>query len=257
MSGRNPKVLGEWGPKGARAIASESYWRQPLTWNRQAAKLNERRRVFCASLADVFEDREELVTWRRGLFDLIQATPHLDWLVLTKRPENVLRMMAEAGLYAAANPNLPCPQPNLWLGTSVEDQETADRRIPELLKVPAAVRFLSVEPLLESVDLSPWLAPTTLPLPEPPGDPLIDWVIVGGEGGKGARPCFAGWIASIVEQCQAASVPVFVKQWGGNPWDAWQHRPGDIEKRQVKLRHPKGGEPSEWPIDLRVREFPR
>lgn len=188
LSHRNPGTLGVWGPKGTRVVAAESAWREPQKWDKAAAKAGERHRVFCASLADVFEDwrgrmsdshfdtlfsiggkwtsnalpDEQPVTMddvRRRLFALIDATPNLDWLLLTKRPENALRMMVAAGLYAVENPNLPCPQRNLWLGTSVENQDAADERIPHLLRVPAAVRFLSVEPLLGPVDLSRWLEP--------------------------------------------------------------------------------------------------
>lgn len=150
MSKRNPEVLGIWGDNGTRAVATESYWRQPLKWNREAEKAGKRRRVFCASLADVFERRSELEQPRGGLFRLIAETPYLDWLLLTKRPENV-NYLSPWGSEA-----WPWPS-NIWLGTSVENQEQADKRIPELLKVPARVRFLSCEPLLGPVDLTKWI----------------------------------------------------------------------------------------------------
>jgi protein gp37 len=135
------------------------------------------------------------------------------------------------------------PLLNVWLGTSVEDQRAADERIPHLLQTPAAVRFLSVEPLLGPVDL------------DAPG---YDWVIVGGESGPGARPCDVAWIRSIVEQCKAAGVPAFVKQMGARLIEAdgcGMHRLPDGRYR-IPLRDPKGGDPAEWPEDLRVRQFP-
>ena len=296
MSKRNPKVLGVWGDSGTRVIASESMWRQPVIWNHKAGCIaaatgvNIRPRVFCASMADVFEDRADLVEPRKRLFDLIDATPNLYWLLLTKRPKNVKRMLVfdwwlrnpGKSLERIIDENLVEPRPNVWLGTSVSDQESADKRIPELLQVPAAVRFLSVEPLLGPVDL------THVPLPD--GDRLgtglfahgdgcgIDWVIVGGESGGNARPCNVAWIRSIVAQCAAARFPCFVKQLGARPvgWCATQ---GDSDADGHETDHcdayegseisqpcpaghcamrvdRKGGDSAEWPDDLRVRQFP-
>src|SRR5262245_38941981 len=129
LAARNPKVLGVWGPHGTRVIASESMWREPLKWNKKAEIAGVRRRVFCASLADVFEDRPELVEPRYRLWRLIVNTPYLDWLLLTKRPENAGRMLADGG-------SLPgiLGFPSIWLGVSVEDQQRADERIPVLLR---------------------------------------------------------------------------------------------------------------------------
>ncbi|HEY7770469.1 DUF5131 family protein [Longimicrobium sp.] len=145
-----------WGPKGARHVTSDANWRKPLAWNRLAAgnrttawaldKVHVRPRVFCASLADVFEDRPDLVAPRARLFALIQATPELDWLLLTKRPENMVRLAQASGWEG----DWPA---NVWAGCTVEDQQRADERIAHLLAVPAAVRFLSCEPLLGPVDL--------------------------------------------------------------------------------------------------------
>jgi protein gp37 len=139
------------------------------------------------------------------------------------------------------------PAFNIWWGVSVENQATADERISILLQTPAAVRFLSVEPLLEHVDLrllSRW--------------PRPDWVIIGGESGPNARLCHVDWIRSIVNYCRAANVAPFVKQLGafaciGSRWLTGPHVIGDL----LALKHPKGGDPAEWPEDLRVREFPR
>jgi len=147
----------QWGVSGTRSRTSAANWEKPLSWNRKAKEEGTRPRVFCGSLCDIFEDRPELVEWRRDLLSLIVDTPNLDWLLLTKRPENVNRMINEVcGLVERSqwfgewlNINK-----HIWIGTSVENQETADKRIPELLKIPAAVRFLSAEPMLGPVVLA-------------------------------------------------------------------------------------------------------
>lgn len=258
LSKRNPSTLGVWGDNGTRVVAAESYWKEPLKWNRQAAAAGERHRVFCASLADVFEDwdgpmshhesgflhrstdgwivigeldRKRMVTMddvRHRLFALIDATPHLDWLLLTKRPENILRMWPRAN---SSHPPEPEPQRrlfgNVWLGTSAGTQATADKNIPELLKCRdlAPVLFVSAEPLLGSVDLQhvQWQNLTeidclngTAGVIRPHGGhaPSIDWVICGGESGPHARPMHPDWARSLRDQCQSAGVPFFFKQWG-------------------------------------------
>lgn len=209
----------EWGPHGNRRRTSESNWKQPLKWNREAEAAGVRRKVFCASLADVFDNHKSiLLEWRDDLWNLIQNTPNLDWLLLTKRPQNVARMVS-GWMGPHSWPS------NVWLGTTVENQEEADRRIPHLLAVPAAVRFLSCEPLLGPIDLlrlqpknATWLdclngrehiGPATVPT-----ESKIDWVIVGGESGHGARPMHPGWARSLRDQCAAAGTPFFFKQWG-------------------------------------------
>jgi protein gp37 len=206
-----------WGPAKttSRRMMSDNYWRQPLKWDKQAKAEGIRRRVFCASMADVFEEHPEVENARMQLFNLIDTTPHLDWLLLTKRPENVARMMAPW----LEGTNFP---ENIWLGTSCEDQPRADERIPHLLRIPAKVRFLSCEPLLGSVDLS-LIRVEDRPIgydkdgrsiyrPDLPGS--ISWVIVGGESGHGARPMHPDWARSLRDQCQAAGVAFFMKQWG-------------------------------------------
>ncbi len=139
------------------------------------------------------------------------------------------------------------PPPNVWFGVSVEDQPRADERIPLLLDIPALVRWLSVEPLIGPVDLSgqrlEWLAPFHETDPLLVRTPRVDWVVVGGESGPGARPCDVEWIRDIVRECQSAAVPVFVKQLGARP-------------DMAPVQHPKGGDPAEWPDDLRVRQYP-
>jgi protein gp37 len=205
--------LVKWGAGEARRPTSESYWRQPLKWDREAAAAGERRRVFCASLADVFDN-----AWPDGirarLWDLIKATPNLDWMLLTKRPGNIGNM-------------LPVPfdferhYPNVWLGCTVVNQAEADRDIPKLLAMSATVRFLSMEPLLGPVVLrSEWLA-------------ALDLVIVGGESGPRARPMHPDWPLSLRDQCVTAGVAFHFKQWGewapsspeeaaGNPRSGWR-----------------------------------
>src|SRR5206468_8037213 len=136
-----------WGVRNERRFFSEKHWREPLRWDREASKTGRRGRVFCASMADVFEARADLNSWRERLWALIDATPNLDWLLLTKRPDQIATKVPW-------RKNWP---DNVWLGTTAENQLWAGRRIPILLKHPAAVRFASCEPLLGPVDLSSWL----------------------------------------------------------------------------------------------------
>lgn len=248
-----------WGPTGTRVRASESYLRQPLAWNAKAERNRLRHRVFCASVADVFEDRADLDPWREDLWEMIGATPFLDWQLLTKRP-HVAARWAESR---------PWPV-NAWIGTSVEDQAAADERIPHLLRVPARVRFLSCEPLIGAVDLTNiagagcgaegcadqrinaldgtdqcehgyWAGG---------GHPCVQWVITGGESGRNARPMRPDWALDIIRQCQAANVPVFHKQMG----TAWANK---FAVEMISMAgDPKGGNPSEWPEAFWVREFP-
>jgi protein gp37 len=250
LSGRNHKTLGTWGPKGERVIAAESYWQQPTRWNRDAERAGERRRVFCASLADVFEGPDTMPTASIGpvgaatrrLFGVIQNTPSLDWLLLTKRPENIMPMLRSIPL-ATGNTGgsslADCmPFPNVWLGTSCENQEAADERIPHLLRCPAKVRFLSCEPLLGPVNLTgnpngvvwPW-AEAIL---QGHG---INWVICGGESGPGARPMHPDWVRSLRNQCQAAGVPFFFKQWG--EWANEYPQGVNLAHRQQVYQHGK------------------
>ncbi len=236
-----------WGPKAPRVRTSESYWKQPLKWNREAEAAGERRRVFCASLADVFEDRDELIPWRRELFELIDATPGLDWLLLTKRPENIMGMLPWGWVNAMLHGLVP---PNVWFGTTVEDQRRANERIPQLLSVPAAVRFLSCEPLLEPVDLSFWLDEDENGFSWRTGN-AIQWVIIGGESGNGARPFHTEWARALIAQCREGDVAPFVKQLGSEAVAA-----GRDQLSLLRMKDRAGGDPAEWPEDLRVREFP-
>jgi protein gp37 len=223
-----------WGPNAPRRRTSAANWDKPLAWNAghdaYFAEHGHRQRVFCASLADVFDNAVD-PEWRADLFELILATPNLDWLLLTKRIGNVGNM-------------LPVPfdfdkhYPNVWLGATIVNQEEADRDIPKLLAVPAAKRFLSMEPLLGPVKINPehfqrhpdrrkgtdW---------DYEG---INWVIVGGESGPGARPMHPDWARSLRDQCEAAGVPFLFKQWGEwCPRDQWSFHVRMSKQCAIKL----------------------
>lgn len=214
-----------WGPHAERRFAAESTWHHPARWNRKAQKEGRRARVFCASLADVF-DNQVPDQWRLDLWHLIHQTPHLDWLLLTKRPQNIAAMLPQPATLGF--PAWGEGWPNVWLGTTVESQAEADRRIPHLLSVPARVRFLSCEPLLGPVNLRGWETFDHGWHSRPGEDtPRIDWVIAGGESGHGARPMHPDWARSLRDQCQAAGVPFFFKQWGD--WREWNHGSADDE----------------------------
>lgn len=202
-------VAVNWGPGAPRRRTSADNWGNPIKWQKRAAEFQaqygRRQRVFCASLADVF-DNEVPAEWRAALFALIASTPDLDWLLLTKRIGNVARMIEAPGMQKCGLPE------NVWLGATITCQEEADRDIPKLLAVSARVRFLSMEPLLGPVDL-----------PEAKAFGLhgygthimgVDWVIVGGESGPGARPMHPDWARNLRDQCAAAGVPFLFKQWG-------------------------------------------
>lgn len=213
----------EWGEKAERRFFGDKHWSEPLKWDRAAAKAGERHRVFCASMADVFEDRRDLDDARERLWILITMTPHLDWLLLTKRPENILRLGGPgkkgARLFFEEGGKAP---DNVWIGTTVEDQERAELRIPHLLRVPARIRFLSCEPLLGPIDLRKWTEPPNgICGPCDAGYPTsctcpdnIHWVIAGGESGHGARPMHPDWVREIRTHCAWVKIPFFFKQWG-------------------------------------------
>lgn len=240
-----------WRRKGERRMLSDANWRKPLKWNRDAERDGVRARVFCASMADVFEDHPQLPEPRARLWPLIEATPWLDWQLLTKRPENV------AGMVPWGFSGWPA---NVWIGTSVEDQRRADERIPVLQGLPAAVRFLSCEPLLNAVDLSMYLPQAFeqqqggywLYGPECdvygngkqwiPG-PALSWVIIGGESGPRARPMRVEWARQLGDQCAEAGVPCHFKQAGSVLAKAWGAKG-------------KGGDPADWPEEF-PREYPR
>ena len=213
----------KWGPGAERRHTAASTWRQPRSWNRKAEAAGVRYRVFCASLADVF-DNEVPAEWRAELFQLIRETPHLDWLLVTKRIGNAARMAQAAGGFPG----------NVWLGATVVNQAEADRDVVKLLTTEGPrFHFLSIEPLLGPLELYPPADDTYQMLSEwygPDGFdetgsqprvtrrrdlfPKIDWVIVGGESGPRARPMHPDWARSLRDQCAAAGVPFLFKQWG-------------------------------------------
>lgn len=187
--------LVKWG-RNPRRRTSEPYWRNPLKWQAGAGAFEvrhgRRQRVFCASLADVFDNKADKA-WRRDLFDLIAATPALDWLLLTKRPQNISKMLPS---------NWPSGgMSNVWLGTTAEDQEHFDQRWPVLAEIPAALRFISYEPAIG-------------PLRLPSDGPQPDWLISGGESGHGARPMNPQWARDVIGDCKRRGVAAFHKQWG-------------------------------------------
>ena len=273
-----------WGVNGTRSVTSYSYWREPYKWNEEAKKSGVRKRVFCASLADVFEDFTGAVVNNKGqklfwpyfgsydvdnkpnfnseicltpesgiadfsltldtirleLFSLIARTPHLDWLLLTKRPENIKKMV----FLDWAEEVFP---DNVWVGTSVENKKEATNRIPHLMQVPAKVRFLSCEPLLEKVFIDDFTYGATginafngrdeyLGFPTDFDYP-VNWVIVGGESGHNARPMDIEWAREIMFECKRANVPFFFKQ--------------DSQATNKTYK-----DDSTFPVDLQVREFP-
>jgi protein gp37 len=208
-----------WGPGAERRRTVPSTWRQPLAWNRKAEREGKRARVFCASLADVF-DNAVPAEWRLDLWELIFETLHLDWLLLTKRPQNMRDMLPWKGWEK--------PWPNVWLGTTAENQAEANRRIPHLLEVPAYLHFLSCEPLIGPLDLTRIehhargapacffnpLAGRGVSMGSTWTYPRLGWVIAGGESGHDARPAGRDWLRVVRDQCAWAGVPFFFKKWG-------------------------------------------
>ncbi len=212
--------LVEWGPHADRRRTSAANWAKVRRWNRAAADGGKRAKVFCSSLADVFDNHKSILPkWREDLWCLIEETPNLDWLLLTKRPQNIHRFIpaewAEEG----------CPD-NVWLGVTVENQDEADRRIPALLNVICSVHFLSMEPLLGPVNIEAYIHDSDCDLDASDGkgcmcietggpfERTVDWVIVGGESGPQARPSNPQWFRDIRDQCSVARVPFLFKQWG-------------------------------------------
>lgn len=233
-------------------VRSKTKFTDPLKWK-------EPRLIFTCSWSDWFI--EEADEWRDEAWDIIRRTPQHTYQILTKRIER-------------AEGRVPIPAlPNIWFGVSVEDQKHADERIPKLLRTPTTTRFISAEPLLGPVDLtrlrpvgcSGWIDAVGKREHRGPSvfgtEVGLDWVIVGGESGTGARPMDIEWARSIVGQCKAAGVACFVKQLGAKPQYHTCRNPActhpDCGYVDIHLHDKKGGDPSEWPKDLMVREMPR
>jgi protein gp37 len=307
--GKPYEGLTELGPQGPRWTGKiklvPELLDEPLGWKKP-------RRVFVNSMSDLFHEDvpEEFIN--RVWAEMCIADWHV-YQILTKRPQRMLDFLTrndwqlvgsivasrsqEAAYRALARKRAGfkvCE--HVWLGVSVEDQKTADERIPLLLQTPAAVRWISLEPMLGPVDISCYLQPPAHIsgrhvrlgrgewIIDADGAHLmwrgLDWVVVGGESGPGARLCDVAWIRSIVRQCRAAGVPVFVKQLGSQPrgwcvdrlhgdepesayqrdhcgWYEASEIPKPCAGRCLVLYDKKGGDPSEWPEGLRVREWPR
>lgn len=222
-----------WGKDADRRTFGDKHWKAPEAWNRQAQREGRRHRVFAMSMADWAEDRSDLDELRDRLFDLIRRTPWLDWQLLTKRIENVPMMLPK---------DWGDGYRNVWLGVTAGTQKRADEQIPALLQIPSRVRFVSAEPLLEEIDLRRYLH-----LLE------VDWIIVGGESGSHARDLVCRWVRKLIRQGREAEIAVFVKQLGSKPFSD-----GGIHGRiPVPLKDRHGADPSEWPADLRVQQFPK
>lgn len=253
--------------RGGRAVFTGDVravgWRlaDPLHWRKP-------RRIFVCSMSDLFHESVPFEFIDR-VWAIMALCPQHTFQVLTKRPQRMAEYLAfsrtQVDRWARVRRQIRklqggdvdrplgreygWPLPNVWLGTSVEDQKAADERIPHLLRCPAAVRFLSCEPLL---------GPIVNQAGQRNWTDGVDWVIVGGESGPPARPCDVGWIRGVIGQCREAGVPVFVKQLGSFPFcDSATGNPADIATFKRRLADRKGGDPAEWPKDLRVREWPR
>jgi protein gp37 len=299
---RDRMGLSLWGKDGTRQV-TKAPWSNVRKWNKEAVAAGVRRRVFCASLCDVFEDHPVANETRPRLWDLVRQCPGLDWLLLTKRPENIRRMWPAWGCPDAGVPGTLGKRlflRNVWLGTTIESQDQIGRW-EELAKCSdlASKLFVSAEPLLGPLDV----------MSLSHGDRRPDWIIFGGE----SRPCDLEWIRSGVQQCRELGIACFVKQLGSHAWDISRHsfrvREDDIrtiiapggrkfaasiypcgawltwdaggneretgsektlisateaayqavirqKHHRLPLRDKAGADPSEWPPELRVREFP-
>jgi protein gp37 len=212
-----------WGPGARRRYFGDAHWRQPLKWDRSAQMEGRHRRVFCALMADVFDNEVDQAV-RDRLWWLIRRTPNLDWLVLTKRIGNAPEMLPDDWSAGYAN---------VWLLVSV-DQAGLERDVPKLLTIPAVVHGLSIEPQLAPVQLGNFAQP-------------LQWVINGGESGAGARPYHVEWARSLVAECTSAGIAIYIQKLGCNPFE---------DGRRLRLSDYAGGDWDEWPVDLRIRQFP-
>jgi protein gp37 len=257
-----------WGKDSPRRFFGDKHWREPLRWNKEAALEGRRHKVFCMSMGDLFEDRPDLVAERARLWPLIDETPHLDWLLLSKRPENFAKMLPwhrEARAESGAQIHYPR---NVWIGVTAENQAEWKRRVPLLLMTRIETRFVSMEPMLEPIDI--------LDLGEDYDDKaldFLDWIIIGGESGPNARVFDLEWARRVMAQAQGASIKVFMKQMGHWPYDSGmlsraqrevlEHfTPLQLRNRGTKIKpflnlaDVKGEDMDEWPKELRIREYP-
>jgi protein gp37 len=214
-----------WGDNAGRKLFGAKHWNEPRKWNREAEAEGVARLVFCGSMCDIMEGRDDLNDERKKLYKLVEETPFLTWQFLTKRPENYAKYLPAEWLKS--------PRENIWLMTTVEDNDNR-WRADELIKLPAKVRGLSVEPMVGPVDLDPKVLSQ------------IDWVIIGGESGAGARVCCLEWEEKLIADCRACGVKIFVKQLGS------MYSINGV----VSNCKGKNAELSEMPVNLRIRETP-
>jgi protein gp37 len=230
-----------WG-NNPRRRTTASYWRGPLSWNLQAADFykehGRRRRVFCASLADVFDNQAD-ARWRADLFDLIRRCGQIDWQLLTKRPQNIKKMLPR---------DWGDGYPNVWLGTTAEDAESYQQRVSHLLALPAVVRFVSYEPALGPLG--------TLRV----GKETPDWIIIGGESGVRAdlaRPTQPQWARDAIAECRRHNVAPFLKQWGSYSNNPLVVEKGLAIKDAMRADPPENGKGGGM-LDGKIwRKFPR
>lgn len=293
----------------AKKVGGQGRWTGEVKLNEdvltEPLRIKKPTKFFVNSMSDTFYEKMP-DEWLDKLFAVMALCPQHTFQILTKRPERMkervemlrnysdvigqfwvgdaIEALLDRDIPAIYKTRIDAPLPNVWLGVSVENQKAADERIPFLLQTPAAVRWLSVEPLLEAVDLgrrrsgSGWDEWLTGRMHRGPsvwdGEPKVDWVVLGGESGGGARECNVRWIRQIVEQCKAAEVPVFVKQLGkypvqncgqcgrmmghclGGAVDACGPTHALVAHELMQIRNSKGGDINEFPEDLRIREFP-
>lgn len=230
------RALGvEWSPKAPRHRTAKSTWRQAYRWNRKAEAEGRQWIVFANSLSDMFDNKVS-PKWREEAWRVIRDTPHLIWIVVTKRIGNAARMLP---------PDWGEGYPNVCLMATACTKAEVNRDSMTLWKTPARWRGLSMEPLLfdlAAFDDVRWNNGWALVLD------AMDWIIVGGESGPESRDCCVNTVARIIADCAAAGTACFAKQLGARP---------RIHGCQIALRHPKGGDPAEWPEGMRVRQFPR
>jgi len=213
-----------WGDSAERRLFSDNYWNEPLRWNNAAIKSGIRQRVFCSSMTDVFLNDPIIDRQRERLWSVIEATPFLDWLILTKHPERFRAQLPQ---------NFGARFPTVWLMVSVENNDVK-WRVRLLRETTASIRGLSVEPLLENIGELEFAG--------------IDWVIIGGESGPRSRPMDIAWAINVAERAAAAGAAIFVKQIG----TVASKELGDGQHRH----DPKGGDIRRWPESLRKRAFP-
>lgn len=248
----------KWGVGQSRRRTSEENWRKPIRWNKQAQALGVRYKVFSLSLGDWLDD-EVPIEWLSDLLGLISQTPNLDWLLLSKRVEGWSDRLLQ--VVKSSEPGTPAwtfterwlngfAPANVWVGATIEDQKRADERIPILSDIPAVIRFLSCEPLLESVSLLPFAF--TYEADEGTCgfevDQPFDWIIIGGESGEGARPFCLTWAKNLLSECQTIGISPFVKQLG--------RLPIDVDGNPLKLVDKAGADINEFPDYLKIRQFP-